>query len=233
MEWTSGHTDGSGLKRLVADEAFRDEEANGRLHRDAARVFPITAVADLCGLVDSGLGACHTLHMFSVVNRLTQASNQVSRNPWRRVPRVSLAVLILGLPVLLVAIVGIWASFSYRQAVHSIHADIQGVELDGVEVVEQRVDSCWNGLAPASVTVIRPIGPTEPVDVVADLRNAFEARGYVSKAPTAYTRPQRWTRERNDDLDYDIIELTNLPDSDSLQVVGDVYDVDMVFCPPF
>ncbi len=171
--------------------------------------------------------------MSSVVNRLTQASNQVSRNPWHRGPRASPAILILGLVVLLVAMVGIWPSLSYRQAVHSVHADIQGVELDGVEVVEQRVDSCWNGLAPASVTLIRPVDPTDPVDVVGDLRIAFEARGYVSEAPTAYTRPQRWTRERNDDLDYDVIELTFLPDSDSLQIVGDVYDVDMVFCPPF
>ncbi len=147
--------------------------------------------------------------------------------------RRGLAVLVIGALFLFLATVVSWSTFSYRQGVQAVHADIKSVELGDAEVVEQRIDTCWNGLAPASVTIVRPIAPIEAVDVVADLRTGFEALGYVSEAPTVHTRPQRWTRERGDQLDFDVIELTYLPATDQLQIVGDVYDVDMVFCLPF
>lgn len=152
---------------------------------------------------------------------------------WRRLRRPSPGVLVVGAVVLITALVVLWSTFSYRHAVHSVHSDIKSVEFGGAEVIDQRIDTCWNGAAPASVTVIRPIGTTGAVEIVAELRAGFESLGYVSEAPTAYTRPQRWTRERTDALDFDIIELTYLPASSDLQIVGDVYDVDMVFCPPF
>lgn len=151
----------------------------------------------------------------------------------RRVTRPGPGVLVVGAVVLLLAIVVLWSTVSYRQAVHSVHSDIKSIEPGGAEIVVQRIDTCWNGLAPASVTVIQPTGTAEAVEIVADLRTGFEALGYVSEAPTAHTRPQRWTRERDDDLDFDVIELTYLLESDHLQIVGNVYDIDMVFCPPF
>ena len=128
------------------------------------------------------------------------------------------AVLVLGIPL--------WASLTYRWAVDDLHVELSTISIQSTKTVNAEVDNCWAGIAPASVRYIFPV--TGDIDMNA-ARDSF-ADALISLGFTA--QGDTFTRPRNDSLNADMVTIT-LQDTPRLEVVGDVFDNDMVFCFPW
>lgn len=138
--------------------------------------------------------------------------------------------LVAGLFIgLLIFAIPLYASVSYRLAVGSLHAELGTIKIESAELVDEYVSSCFEGLAPASVRVFRPIGETAVVDLRSDYIAALQQRGFSEGTMRA---EEVWSRERHDSLDGDGVRLRIDENSSTLTVVGDAYDIDMVTCLP-
>ena len=100
------------------------------------------------------------------------------------------------------------------------------------EITEEHIDRCWAGLAPASVRQLRAADADGGFATIVGLYNtALADRGFSDGGGAR--RSHRWTRERDDDLDTDIVVMRQLADGAIVEVVADVFDADSVFCIPF
>ncbi len=123
----------------------------------------------------------------------------------------------------------LYASVSYRLAVGSLHAELGAIEIGSAELVDEYVSSCFEDLAPASVRVFRPIGEAHVADVRSDYAAALQQRGFSEGTMRA---EEVWSRERRDSLDGDGVRLRIDESANTLTVVSDAYDIDMVACLP-
>jgi len=152
----------------------------------------------------------------------------VTSSDSRTVVNVSLA---LGL-LLLAAIVAVplWASLGYRSAVNRLHNELASVAPASAELVDEYVDSCWDDTAPASVRVLRAIEGAEVGDVQAEYVLLLDGKGF---GPGSLGQTPVRSRERDDDLDGDIVRVVTDEEVGTVTVIADVYDNDSVYCLPF
>lgn len=140
---------------------------------------------------------------------------------------VTVALIPLGLSA--------WATTSYRSAVHSLHDELAPIALADATVESRAVATCWNDGGPASVTTLRLSSEHRYHDVATSVDAHLSALGFTSGPPptSSLSTSRRWTRERSDALDADIVELVRHPGGTSLRLVGRPYDTDLVLCTLF
>ncbi len=136
---------------------------------------------------------------------------------------VGLVLVVVTLPLT----IPVFATLSYRSAVHSLHRELRPVFPDSAELVDEGIDNCWNGVAAASVRTFVPKQGTDDADLRALAR---EIRAAIDDAGFSDTQDGRLSRERDDALDSDIV-LVEVVDEE-VRVVADVFDADSVFCLP-
>ncbi len=146
----------------------------------------------------------------------------------RRLTRIFIG---LGLLVM-VAVIGLplWASLTYRSAVHDLHDELAAIEIESGNVVDVRIEKCWNDLGPASVRVLVPNGDTSLSDVVSDYVDELAALGFVDQGGVTGVVA---ARPRSDALDEDMITVSIDDDSGRITLTADPFDADMVTCLPF
>ncbi len=135
---------------------------------------------------------------------------------------IVLVVLVLTLPLT----IPIYATLSYRSAVRSLHDELRPVIPDSAQLVDERIDNCWNDLAPASVRTFVPVVGVDESDLRAlarDIQIAIEGKGFRSSGLGL-------SRDRGDDLDADMASIEVI--EGEVRVVADVYDADSVVCFP-
>ncbi|MDH4276554.1 MAG: hypothetical protein OEW83_00580 [Acidimicrobiia bacterium] len=132
------------------------------------------------------------------------------------------AAIAVGLPL--------WASFTYRSAVHDLHAELGSVRIDSADVVDARIERCWNGVAPASVRVLVPNGDQTLSEVVSAFLAALGALGFERHGGVVGTVA---SRPRSDDLDDDVISAVFDDTNGRVVLIADPFDADMVTCLPF
>ncbi len=145
----------------------------------------------------------------------------------------TLSRILLGFGLLLaVAVVALplWASFDYRSATGELHQELAAVEIESADIVDVAVDQCWNGSSPASVRVLIPTAGHTLTQVVDDYIAALEPLGYDDQGGVV---GRVASRERSDDLDGDVIDVTIDDAGGWATVAAQPWDTDMVFCLPF
>ena len=134
--------------------------------------------------------------------------------------------LVAGLFIgLLVFAIPLYASVSYRLAVGSLHRELAEIEIESADLVEEYISSCYESLAPASIRIYRPVDGVDLHRVRTDYLVALKERGFDD----GYTQS---SRERGDSLDADTVRFVSDETANTLTVIGDVYDIDMVGCIP-
>lgn len=138
---------------------------------------------------------------------------------------VAVALIVLAVPA--------WASLTYRSAVRDLHEELAALDAAGSVVVDAGAVSCVDGF-PLSVRRLEPVDGTDQGSAVMQYGEALSALGFTSQGGAATaTVGQRWSRERDDDLDGDVVVIRSLEDEGAFEVSADVVDGDMVFCLPF
>ena len=84
--------------------------------------------------------------------------------------------------------------------------------------------------APASIRVLRPVPGVDLAQVRTDYIAALDSRGFTSGS--LGSTPVR-NRERDDDLDGDIVRFEIDESANTLTVIADAFDTDSVVCLPF
>ena len=132
--------------------------------------------------------------------------------------------------LLLLAIVAILfgPSIRYRLAVGDLHDQLADIQPSSGELIDSYVSSCYD-VAPASIRVYRPTGGADLAVVRSDYISALSARGFES---IRLGLQLAWGRERNDDLDGDDVRFVADEGANTLTVIADAYDTDMVTCIP-
>lgn len=137
------------------------------------------------------------------------------------------ALLVVVVAVLAVTVSG-WASLTHRSAVHSLHTELGKITPLSAIVVEEYIDRCWQGVGPASVRRLQAATGAGNLQTIRnDYLTALTANGFTNQGTTMSTR------ERDDALDLDIVDLAISNGGTILQIVVDVYDTDSVTCLPF
>jgi len=114
-------------------------------------------------------------------------------------------------------------------AVNGLHDELAASTPESADVVAEYVDRCWEGSAPASIRVLRPVNGAELADVQADYTRQLQQLGF--SAESIGSSPVQ-SRERDDALDGDIVRFRVDDGAKTLTVVADNYDVDSVVCLP-
>ncbi len=134
--------------------------------------------------------------------------------------------------LVLLAVIGLplWASLRYRSATHALHDELAPVEIASAVTEDVRIERCWNGVGPASVRLLVPVGGENLSEVVADYVDALDPLGFedlVGVTGVVAVRP------RTDDLDDDRITVSIDDKAGHAVVVADPFDADLVTCLPF
>ncbi len=154
----------------------------------------------------------------------------VAGEPKRSATDVTLKVAALLGVLLIVVLLGLpfWASLAYRSAVRSLHEELAEIELASARVAAASIHTCWDDSgAPASIRVLRPRDGYEVQDVEAEYRERLAAMGFDGRGDTTISR------ERDDELDGDLVRLTSDEGLKTVTVISDAFDTDMVVCLPF
>jgi hypothetical protein len=154
----------------------------------------------------------------------SQSTENRPRRPGLR--RGRFVLLVIGVLVVSMAL-PFRASLRYRSAVHALHEELAAINPPSASVVEEYIDSCWQGAGPASIRHLQPSVATDLRTIWGDYLAALTIRGFTNQGISSSTRP------RDDGLDRDVVTLTTLDDGVTLQIVADVYDLDLVTCLPF
>ena len=159
----------------------------------------------------------------------TAALTGPADRPERR--RTTLVVGGVGLALVLAVLTPpLWASLRYRSAVNNLHAELATVGVETADVVDARVEQCWNGEAPASVRTLVPTGDQTLSEVVSDYVDALEPLGFESQGGVTGLVASRAV---DNDLDGDLITVTIDDANGRITVTADAHDIDLVSCLPW
>ena len=162
---------------------------------------------------------------------MTGAAEKVEISTGATMAILAFVGVLLTIPAVLLFV----ATATYRSAVHTVHeetADSLNVDLAEIASVDGGVKNCWNEVGPASVWSISPAESYELADIALRIHDGLVERGFQIDGGSPATG-HRWSRERQDSLDADMVVLTTDSDERHIEMVADVFDADMVLCPWF
>ncbi len=139
--------------------------------------------------------------------------------------------MIAAIPLLLVASPPFIATMRHRSAAETLLNEVVGLDHQalGATLVASEIDHCNDDGDRAGRLLATPVAGTDATTLLDRYATRLESAGFSVTARSPDRR--HLTRDRDDDLDTDIVALG--VDGASVEITTDVVDRDLVFCPPW